>query len=216
MNLRNQLGTIITTLLLGAMTCLGGCATTGMQRSEKTGITMNTVGSDINQAVAQVDVTSASLQELVRPGQTDVKKAFAKYSHDFDRMEHLAKAMFAHYDKMGVQGKEYFEEWRKQGNTYTNPEIQALSEQRRTDLSAIFVRISESNVGVKGAFKAYLTDNREIRAYLSTDLTPKGVESITPVAQRAITDGTYLKDAVKPVLAAIDTAKAEMAPGGTK
>lgn len=216
MKRRSQIGTIIASLLLAAATCLSGCATTGMQRSEKTGTSMQAVEQDIRQAVAQVDVTAASLDELVRPGQADVKKAFEKYAANVEKMEHQGKLLFEHSDKMSAQGKEYFEEWRKQGNAYSNPEIQALSEQRRADLSAVFVRISEASVGVKGAFKAYISDNREIKTYLSNDLTPKGVESITPVAQKSVTDGNNLKAAVNPVLTAIDNARAEMAQGGTK
>ncbi len=216
MKFRNQLGTIIVFMLLGAITCLSGCATTGMQRSEKTGTTMKAVEEDIQKAVAQVDVTGASLNALVMPGQSDVKKAFHKYADNVDKMESLGKKLLEHADKMSAQGKDYFEEWRKQGNAYANPEIQALSEQRRADLSAVFVRISEASIGVKGAAKAYLSDIREIRTYLSNDLTPKGVEAITPVAQKAITDGDSLKSAVNGLLPSIANARAELAQGGTK
>jgi hypothetical protein len=103
-----------------------------------------------------------------------------------------------------------------QGNTYTNPQIQALSEQRRADLSEIFAKIAQAGVGVKGALKAYVSDIEQIRTYLSTDLTPKGIEAITPTVRKAIDDGAYLKDAVKPVLDAIADARAELAQGGTK
>jgi len=109
-----------------------------------------------------------------------------------------------------------FTEWQVQGDTYTNPEIQALSEQRRSDLSAIFTEISDASIGVKGAFKAYMSDITEIRTYLSTDLTPKGIEAITPVTQKAGTDGDNLKQAVTPVLTAIGKAREEFALGGTR
>lgn len=216
MNVKTKLGTIIATLLLAAITSLTGCATTGMQRAENTGATMKAVEEDIKQAVAQIDVTGASLEELVKPGQSDEKKAFKKYSADVDKMERVGKKMFEHVDKMSTQGKEYFEEWRKQGNAYKNSEIQALSEQRRADVTAVLAKIPEASVGVKGAFKAYLSDILEIRTYLSNDLTPKGVESITPVAKKAVTDGSSLKEAVNPVLSAIGTARAELSQGGTK
>ena len=100
-----------------------------------------------------------------------------------------------------------------QGNTYTNPRIQALSEQRRADLTAVFANIAESSVGVKGALKAYMSDLRQIRTYLSTDLTPKGIESITPTVQQAIVDGDNLKEAIKPVLSSMDDARGELAQG---
>lgn len=216
MKFRIRIGAIAASLLLVAISGLSGCATTGMQRSEKTNTSMQTVETDIRQAMAQVDVTSASLEELVRPGQSDVKKAFGKYSDSVEKMDTLGKRLFNHVDKMSAQGKDYFEEWQKQGNAYTNPEIQSLSEQRRSDLNTEYAKIAAASVGVKGAYKAYMSDNREIKTYLSNDLTSKGVESITPVSQKSVRDGDNLKESVRPVLGAIDNARTELARGGNK
>ena len=202
------------TLILGTVLYLAGCATTGMQRSDNTRTTMKVVEQDYIQAIVQVDATGESLESLVNPGQPDEKAAFKKYSANVNRMEDMKNRLFNHADKMRVQQKDYFEEWRMQGNKYTNPQIQALSEQRRSDLSEVFSHISEASVGVKGAFKAYMSDIGQINVYLSNDLTPKGVESITQIAKNAVMDGAYLKDAVKPVLVAIGNAREELAQGG--
>jgi ribosomal protein S6 len=216
MKLRTRHAVFFTTMILGVIISLAGCATTGMQRSTKTSTTMEAVENEYKQAVAQVDATGASLEDLVKQGQSEVKEAFKKYSANVDKMEDMGKRLFEHADNMSAEGKWYFEEWRMQGNTYTNPQIRALSEQRRADLSAIFAKISEASVGVKGAFKAYMSDIREIQTYLSNDLTPKGVEAITPIAQKAVKDGDSLKDAVNPVLSAIGTARKELVQGGAK
>jgi hypothetical protein len=204
-----------TMILVGTLS-VAGCAKTGMQRSAKTGSTMQSVESDIKQVIAQVDVTGASLQDLIRPGQPDAKKAFKKYTENVDKMQDMEKRFSEHTDKMRVQGKEYFEEWRTDGKTYTNPQIQALGEQRRADLSADFVRISEASVGVKGSFNAYMSDLNEIQNYLSNDLTPKGVEAISPIAQQAVMDGTSLQAAIYPVLNAVSSARGELTQGGTQ
>lgn len=203
-------------MIIAGTLSVAGCAKTGMQRSTTTGTTMQSVESDIKQIIAQVDVTGASLQELIRPGQSDAKKAFKKYTDNVDKMQGMKKRFFEHTDKMRVQGKEYFEEWRTDGNTYTNPQIQALGEQRRAALSADFVRITEASVGVKGSFNAYMSDLKEIQNYLSNDLTPKGIEAISPIAQQAVMDGTSLQAAIYPVLNAVSNARGELAQGGTK
>ena len=207
---------IFNTLILGFAFSQTGCATTGNQRSANTRTTMKAVEQDYIQAAAQLNATGESLEALVNPNQPDKKKPFEKYSRDVDRMKNLEKRLFEHADKMQAQQKNYFEEWRMQGNSYTNPQIQALSEQRRADLSAVFARIAEASVGVKGAFKAYMSDIAQIRTYLSTDLTPKGIESITPTVQKAIMDGDNLKGAVNPVLATIREAREELAQGDNK
>ena len=68
-------------------------------------------------------------------------------------------------------------------------------------------------MGIKGAYHAYLTDLKEIQLYLSNDLTPKGLDAISPVANKTIQDREALKTSFVPLLAALDAAKAEMYSG---
>ena len=200
--------------LLGVLLLLPGCATTGSGRAEKTTAKMEVVDSEIRQAVVQIDATGLSLEKLIAPGLSDTKDAFETYSENVVKMERLGEKLIKHTDEMSVRGKDYFAEWEKQGNTYTNPQIRELSEQRRSDLNTVYRKISESSIGVKGWFIAYMRDIKEIQSFLSTDLTDKGIASITPVARKAINDGTVLRNGVLPVLSALDGAKSEMAQGG--
>jgi hypothetical protein len=200
--------------LLGVLLLLPGCATTGSGRAEKTTAKMEVVDSEIRQAVVQIDATGLSLEKLIAPGLSDTKDAFETYSENVVKMERLGGKLIKHTDEMSVRGKDYFAEWEKQGTAYTNPRIRELSEQRRSDLNAVYRKISESSIGVKGWFIAYMRDIKEIQSFLSTDLTDKGIASITPVARKAINDGTVLRNGVLPVLSALDGAKSEMAQGG--
>lgn len=191
-----------------------GCATTGVERATKTTNTMQTVESEYRQVGLQVDATNASLQELVSPNQTDIKKAFEKYQTNVTRMEKLGKKLDKDSADMRAQGQKYFAEWENQDTGYTNPQIRQLSDERRLELREVFAQIPEASVGVKGALHAYIANVGEIRNYLSNDLTPKGVDAITPVARKAVQDGEDLKASVQPVLAAIDRARSAMAQGG--
>ena len=205
---------IFSALILGPVMFLTGCATSGDQRASDTRNTMKAVEQDYIDALAQVDATDGCLQALINQGQPDEKKAYDNYSRSAKRMEDLGHRLFERANQMDSQQKNYFEEWRMQGNNYTDERIQALSEQRRADLSEVFAQISQASVGVKGSLKAYISDIHQINIYLSTDLTPKGVDALTPTVQQAITDGGNLKDAVQPVLTAIGNARTELAQGG--
>jgi len=205
---------IASSVTFAAILLQAGCATTGNQRSANTRTSMKAVEQDYIQSVAQVDSTRESLETLINTNQSEAKKAFEEYSNNVKKMDNLGKKLFEHADKMGTQQKDYFEEWQKQGNTYTNPQIQALSEQRRADLSKDFARVAEASVGVKGAFKGYMSDIGQIRTFLSTDLTQKGIESITPIVKQAVSDGENLKEAIKPVLSALGDARKELSQDG--
>jgi hypothetical protein len=172
---------------------------------------MQTVEGDYRQASVQIDATRTSLEDLIKPDQANTKKAYEAYAENAMKMERLGKQLDRHTEKMSARGNEYFAEWE---SSYTNPEIRELSERRRIEMREVYAKIPEASIGVKGALKSYLTDIREIKMYLSNDLTPQGIETIRPIARRSAQEGDNLKETVKPVLAAIDRAKTEMAQGG--
>jgi len=185
-----------------------------MQRSDKATTTMQTMDEDITLVIVQLEATGASLAELIKPGQSDVKKAFELYSDNVAEIAKLEKDFAKHAEEMKVRGADYFDEWQKKGDKYENPEIQALSEQRRIELGAIYGKIAENSVGMNEAFKAYVSDVKEIQAYLSNDLTTKGIESIAPISQQAVTDGHRLNNEIKKLQTSIETARLEMERGG--
>lgn len=220
MKLRFPSAVIFTAVLLGAITFLTGCATTktpptpsttSMDRATKTTNLMQTVEGDYQQASEQIDATRASLEDLIKPGQTDMKRAYVAYGENVGKMEKLGKRLDMHTEQMRARGNEYFAEWE---SSYTSPEIRELSERRRNEMREVYAKIPEASIGVSGALKSYLTDIRDIQTYLSNDLTPQGIETIRPIAERAVRDGDNLKETVKPVLAAIDRVKTEMTQGG--
>lgn len=213
MKLRNQLLAVFATFLLSTAAFLGGCATTGMDRSVKTSNSIRDVDNEIRKMVVQIDVTAASLDALVAPGQSDVKKAFKTYSHDLDNLESEGNRTLKRINEMREHSKEYFDEWEKQGLEYKNPEIRGLSEERRIKLAEIYGRVPAAGAGIKNAYIAYLTNLKEIKVYLSNDLTPQGLITIDPVAKKAVQDKEVLKSSLQPLLEAMGEIKAELYSG---
>ena len=210
MKLKSHSLAFVTMLLLGTSAFLGGCATTGMDRSVKTSNSIREVDIEIRKMIVQIDVTGASLDALVMPGQANLKKPFDSYTDNLAKLDKEGKKVLKRVEEMKSNSKEYFEEWEKQGDAFTNPEIRALSEERRIKLAGIYARVPAAGAGIKGSYHAYLTDLKEIQKYLSNDLTPKGIEGITPVANKSIQDREVLKESLKPLIYALDEIKAEL------
>ncbi len=201
---------IFAMFVIGTSTFMGGCATTGMDRSVKASNSIRDVDSEIRKMIIQIDITAASLDSLILPGQTSLKKPFDTYSDNLARLDSEGKKVLKRTDELKERSKEYFEEWEKQGDAFTNPEIRELSAERRTKLAEIYARVPAAGHGIKGTYHAYLTDLKEIQKYLSNDLTPKGVEAITPVAKKSVQDLDALKVSLQPLLAALDEIKVEL------
>jgi Protein of unknown function (DUF2959) len=213
MQLGNRSLAIFAMILFGTASFLGGCATTGMDRSEKTSNSIREVDSEIRKMIVQIDVTAASLDALVTSGQPDLKKSFVRYSDNVELLDNEGKRVTKRLEEMKLRSNEYFSEWEKEGDAFTNPEIRDLSAERRTRLAEIYARVPAAGAGIRGTYHAYLTDLKEIQKFLSTDLTPKGVAGITPVANKSVQDLAALKTSLNPVIAALDDIKSELYNG---
>lgn len=210
MKLKNHSLAVFTMLLLGAAAFLSGCATTGMDRSVKTSNSIQEVDNEIRKMIVQIDVTGTSLDSLVMAGEPDLKKSFDTYSDNLVKLDKEGEKVLKRVAEMKSQSTEYFAEWEKQGDAFTNTQIRELSEERRSKLAGIYAQVPAAGAGIKGSYHAYLTDLKEIQQYLSNDLTPKGIEAIAPVAKKSIQDREVLKESLKPVISALDEIKAEL------
>ncbi|RJP76534.1 MAG: hypothetical protein C4522_18305 [Desulfobacteraceae bacterium] len=204
---------LLTTLAVAAIS-LSGCASTGLQRSEQASTSMQAVDNDIKLIVVQLDATNAALDQLTRSGQSDVKTAFDLYADNVSKLAAMETDFAENAAEMKARGKDYFDEWKIEGNQYKNPRIQELSDQRRMELGEVYGEIPLNSIGVKDAFRTYVSDATEIQTYLSNDLTARGVESIAPLAKRVARDGDDLKHAIQKLETAIERARAEMAQSG--
>lgn len=210
----NKIYTWSSALLIIAALGITSCSSTGMQRSEDTRTTMETVDNDIQEASRQLDATGASLDALMRLSQVDIQQAFESYSNNVEKMVDMEKKFAKHAEEMKDKGIDYFEEWQKEGTEYQNPQIQQLSDQRRAALEEIYDKIAENSIGVDEAFKAYVSDLKEIQTFLSNDLTTKGIAAIGPTSKKVVSDGDSLHYAIQNVQTAIQNARAEMSTTG--
>lgn len=213
MKFRNHSLAFLTICLLATASFLGGCTTTGMQRSVKASNSIEEVDTEIREMVVQIDATAASLDAVVNPGQSDMKKSFKSYSGNVDDLEKKGGKVLKRSEEMAKNSKEYFSEWEKQGEDYTNPQLRELSEERRIKLAGIYAQVPAASAGVKETYLVYLTDLQEIEKYLSNDLTPEGVKSITPIAHKSVQNLDSLKASLRPVIYALDEIKAELYSG---
>jgi len=200
-------------LIIGTAAFLGGCATTGMDRSVKTSNSIKEVDSDIKKINVQIDVTITSLDSLIKAVKPDLKKAFNTYSDAVDELDSQGKKVLKHIAEMKSRSTDYFAEWQKQGDAYTNPQIRDLSDERRNKLTEIYARVPAAGSGIERAYHAYMSDLKEIQTYLSNDLTPDGIIGITSVAEKSDQDAQALKTSLEPVITALDEINAELYSG---
>ncbi|WP_138431889.1 DUF2959 family protein [Fodinibius saliphilus] len=196
--------------LLLAFIGITGCSSTSMERSNAARVSLQTMDNDIQSAMLQLDDTGRSLDNLINIPQGDLNKVFDTYSDNVLQITSVEQKFARHATEMTSRGIDYFEEWQKEGTAYKNPRIQQLSDQRRAALGEMYDKIAKNSVGINETFKTYVSDVKEIQAFLSNDLTAKGISAIAPTSQKVISEGDSLMVALKNVQAAIQGTREEM------
>lgn len=205
-----QMNYFLFSALISSFILIVGCQSSGMERSTEARTSLQTMDDDIQSAIRQLDITGGSLDNLMSVSQSDLNKVFATYSNNVSQIASFEEKFARHAAEMTTRGTDYFEEWQKEGTEYNNARIQQLSDQRRATLGKIYDRIAENSIGVNEAFKAYVSDVKEIPAFLSNDLTAKGIAAISPTSEKVVRDGDSLMVALENVQIAIQGARAEM------
>lgn len=216
--MKKRIAIIIATLAVGAVLVLSGCASTqtGTEQGVTTSQSMETVEGDIRLVVIDVNSAGQALASLIRPNQAETAKALDTYSKSVDALVKSSEKYTKHSEEMRVHGRDYFEDWRVQGSTYQNAQIRSLSDQRRSELSAVYADIATQSVGVQGSVATHVSMLQEIKTYFTTDLTPRGVQVMTPTALDAIADGHALNIKLENVLASISAVRYELASGDSR
>lgn len=204
----------VTLTITAAIVLIMITACSGMRSSERPVQTvssnMEQMDQDLREASAQVDIVDTAINGIIQPAESDVVVAFQRYTNEVDEMERLGRQLDRHADALREQGLAYFDEWRAQGETVSNPEVRAISEQRHAESREAFSQVSQHSVDVKRTLQTYISDLRDIETYLSNDLTPAGMEAIAPVAEQAKKDGVALQQAIRPMLSALSRARTGM------
>jgi hypothetical protein len=209
-----KLGNVLAVHFLVILITAAGCSSTGMMRSEDVQSSLKTVDNDIQSSVVQVDAIGSSLDELTRPGQADVKRAFELYSKNVSKIEKMENNFSKHADQMTSDIKTYLKAWDNNKNQYDNAEIQQSSNERRAALGRTYDKIAQNKIGVKEAFKTYVSDVTQIEKYMSNDLTSKGISSIASLSDKTVRNGNQLKNELDKLQSAIEDARAEMTQSG--
>lgn len=198
-------------VILFAFAVLFGCRTTDVDRSERTTSSMQNVTDDIDIMLDRIDSVETSLDAMMeaRSGE-DVRELYRVYASHVSDMESQGERLISQSERMNEYGEEYFSEWEQESGTYTNPEIRRLSRERRRELSDAFNEVIRENNEVQDELDRFMADHREIRDFLSRDLSERGLESISSLLPDVSENGRSLKSSLNRVQYAIEVAQNEM------
>ena len=174
---------------------VAGCATRGYDRTTNMADSMAKQTAGMQAAKPQVDEMLASLDSLVR-AEGDMKPAFKKFSDTIGDTEKVAGQARKSAQSIRDQEAEYFAAWQQEAAAITNPELKAATQARQAEVKNTLGELSAAGKKAGDAYDPFIKDMKDIRTYLSNDLTQGGVKRIEPTIQKARQNGTALQKAL--------------------
>jgi ribonuclease HI len=164
---------------------IAGCASTGYEKAGTTSNTLRQAAQSIDNARAPIDAVLASLSELVNFPAPNITKQFQKYDAAVNTLDAQAAEVRTNATAMQEQGAAYLQKWSEELAKIQNDDIQNRSMDRRNATTARFKEVKASYVETNAQFALFMSDLKDIRTLLATDLTVGGLDSIKGLSAKA-------------------------------
>lgn len=170
-------------LLLG--TCIPSVAAQAQKKAEKSIESMRKTREEIDKAKAQKDKTMAALNQLTGQTQGDLKKPFKNFSDELKKLDKSADKVRKLATDMRAKNQDFFKVWEQELTKIQNPELQQKAGERRMQAMKHFEDLSPAFQSTRESFVSLMAGLEDIRNYLSLDLSPTGIQTISDMVKEA-------------------------------
>ena len=198
---------------LAAAWVLAGCASSsGYKQADKTGQGIADFHQEVVNLKDAVDSTLGLLDETTETAATDPRKAFEAFSKSIARVESARAKADKRAAAMRAAGDAYFDQWEAQLASINNPDIRKLAEERKAKLNEIFSKLPPLLEQAKAGFDPFLSDLRDLRNFLSQDLTVAGVDAAKDIIKKTREHGDTLQESLDELIAEMNSISAALTP----
>ncbi len=166
-----------------ATTLAAGCASPRAADEARSGIAATR--AQIWTAKTQLEATVASLDHLVTAPHADPAPPFEAYSKHLDALEAAAADVRERVMEMRADREEYFRRWEREMHAVEVTGLRERQDARMTAARDGFRRFEVHARAARESFAPLVTELRDIRRFLESDLSPQRVKSLREVADDA-------------------------------
>ena len=196
------------------MFTFAACATSTPDRAVKAASSLQVMQDNSSKARAQIDTVLSSLDVLMEAPADRLRETYDRYDKDVKQMNEYAGHMRENDADLRKNGNTYLAQWQRDASNVADPELRALSEQRREEIVRSSQSMRSTVTEAAGSFEAFLRDINDIKKVMGNDLTATGQSDVrrTTVAQTARSEGARVKTMVHRAEQAIEGFRSQITP----
>jgi hypothetical protein len=201
---------IVMCVILSAAGLVGACKSTPKAPTPTATESMMATGSRLDKANGQIDAVMGSLDGIVANKNGDLRSAYNKFSAEVSDLESSADTARKSANAMREHSKENFDAWANEVQNISDPTVKKAAMARRDQATASYQRVREANNSVRMAYEPFVSNLRDIRTALGSDLTGHGVDAMGPAINNAHSQASALKSALANLKGAMTDLKSQL------
>jgi hypothetical protein len=182
--------------LIAFAALLGACASSGYKQADKMAVSLQEAAQGIDETLAPFDAALIALSDLVNNPGTDMAPQFQSYSAAVNRLDAQAQVASGQAEAMRLEGLAYFQKWNEERAEIQDGPLRIRSFDRKIAVGTQFEDVWSSYAESKSEFDPFMSDLKDIRTALGTDLTHGGLDSIRSLANKANSTGRPLRESL--------------------
>ncbi|MCL4181542.1 MAG: DUF2959 family protein [Verrucomicrobia bacterium] len=188
----------------------------GYKKADKTGASIAEFRDEIINIRKEVEATVLALDNILETANIDPRKAFKEFDKAVPRVDNAAQKAKKRSEDMKAKGKAYFDQWEAELATLNDPEIRKLAQQRKLKLQGAFDALRSVMEPARDQFNVWLSSLKDVRNYLSNDLTINGIDAAKDLIGKTKDSGREVQQTLDVVITELNTIAAALTPATAK
>lgn len=191
-------------VILAALAVGSGCQTSGHRQADSTAMRMDDLRGAVAALKEKAHACATSLTNVVETREVDPVPAFDAYQKNVDAFVSWVSKAESELKSMKAEGQKYFAAWEQQTASIQDPDLKETAEKRRARLGKAVDEVSTKMDAARAELTPFMASIQDVEKYLSSDLTPSGIDSISSKAKKVGKDADSLGEALDEVVEALD------------
>jgi len=171
-----------------AMLLLAGCSSAPKGKGAQTSQRLESLADSVRKGESMTRATMDALKGLIE-NPDNMAKQYGEFSSSLSSLTKHAKNVRAAADKMAKESEKYIATWSEEIASINNEDIRSRSAKRQKDVEKSLGELRSHYEELADAFGPFMDDLQDIEKALQMDLTGGGIDAISSIANKAISNG---------------------------
>ena len=205
----NKISVAFVLALVGS---LCGCATTGYRHASETSSAISGTKLLTVKIQQNIDVAVTNLQSLTSQEGIDLRQPYERLSTAVNTLDAQVANLTDQAQVIKARGNAYAKDWQKELGSYQGSAIRVRSAERLNQVIVDFQKVSQQFEATGQSLRLLLTNLKDVRRYLKTDLTAAGVASIQEQLGDVTKQAVSARQALQSLLDELNRVGRELSP----